>query len=958
MAPHRVIEWLRRELGGRKRWTLFAEALGKGDFEALSYMIRMWCARNLGFSGSKDALPPPAPRLQPKSIAPNPLEALQDCGPPMRDTADLPSEDVLVELLLSRISPLSPRVSIVIPCYNYGKYVAEAVESCLRQSYTNVDVIVVDDGSTEPGTQDVLRTLARENVVVLHQENMGLSRARNNGAARATGEFLVFLDADDSLDINAIALMLNEFVTNPSLDIVYPYQRFFGDEDMVWVCQEFNAYDLLWSNHPSVCLMIKREAFEGSKKYQPSMKYGYEDWEFALGCSGQNRRFGMLPVPVFNHRRHVRSMTAEAQERKHFLFNQLRLLNCGLYTPERVTQLKRETRPLISIIIPFYNGHAYIEQTLESIGKQTTDDYEVILVNDGSDDPAALLKLDEIQSRGSIRIVHQENKGLSGARNRGALEARGDFLLYLDSDDILEPGFCEKLALKLLLSPELAFGYSGVIHFGDVNGTVITEFDIEHLKRENYIAFTTLIRRYVYLRLGGMDESMHDNFEDYDFWLRLVEQGYLGGLVPEPLFRYRRHGAGKMARIIKHRPGEDRQHELQKRHPFLYGASRSKPRPTALEGQGSRRERDTFLSDVQAFHRQSRFGKEVPYRGYRRQNTPNLFGTTYYGGVSGEDGRINLLYLIPYMVIGGAERIDLDILHGLDKAKFRVILVVELQANHQWYDLFAACVDEMFLCANFLSSSNQIDRFLDYLIVAKNIDIVLNRNTNCGYRAFQRWFDRTKNIRFVDLNHLHNFGEDWLAQASSYHALMHRRYLTNHDLLRYVSTRYGVGKESFRVVHCGVDAAVWDPQKIQPGLLKAEMKFRAEEKLLGFVGRFDQQKDPLRWLRVASEIRRRDHGYRFVMVGGGPLLDGAMVFAKSIGLGDAVHFTGNQTGVSKLVRDFDCLLLVSKYEGLPQVVIEALSLGVPVVSTDAGGTRECVTPEVGTILPLAASDGG
>src|ERR1041384_5273637 len=100
------------------------------------------------------------------------------------------------------------------------------------------------------------------------------------------------------------------------------------------------------------------------------MKYGYEDWEFALGCSGQNRRFGMLPVPVFNHRRHGRSMTAEAHERKHFLFNQLRLLNCGLYTPERVTQLKRETRPLISIIIPFYNAHAYIEQTLESMGKK------------------------------------------------------------------------------------------------------------------------------------------------------------------------------------------------------------------------------------------------------------------------------------------------------------------------------------------------------------------------------------------------------------------------------------------------------------------------------------------------------------------------------------------------------------------------------------------------------------
>jgi glycosyltransferase involved in cell wall biosynthesis len=947
MGGRKFFAWLSRELGGKERWSLFLKALRKGDLGAISYMLRMWFARNLG--RSTPPTPPPIPG--PVQIAPNPLNAPPRYDPPARQSSDILREEVLVAELLSRLNHQHAKVSVIIPCYNYGAYVAEAVGSCLRQSYANLEIIVVNDGSTDGKTLDVLRTLEGERVVVVDQPNMGLSLARNNGAARATGDFLVFLDADDTLDVHALALLLYEFVQNPALEIVYPYQHFFGDEDVVWACQEFNAYDLHWSAHVSVCLMIRRDAFEKSKKYQPSMKYGYEDWEFALGCAGQNRHIGLLPLPVFNHRRHGRTMTAEAHDKKDFLYAQLYALNSDLFVPERLTSCKLASRPLISVIIPYYNGHRYIDETLGSLSRQTTDDYEIILVNDGSNDDAALRKLKEIAARGGVTIVHKENRGLSSARNRGALEARGDFLLFLDPDDILEPGFCEKLAIKLCLSPHLAFVYSGVIHFGDLNGTEITEFDLARLKKENYIAFTTLIRRTVFLLLGGMDEEMHDNFEDYDFWLRLIEQGYTGSLVYEPLFRYRRHGGGKMAKIINSRPAEDRQRELQKRHPFLYGATSLLTPPKPLARPGSIEKPERLLADFQSFYRDIRLGGDVKYLGYRRCNTPNLFSTVYHRSESKDQGKIALLYLIPHMVIGGAERIDLDILRGLDKDTFRIVLVVELQGNHQWYDLFADCVDEMFLCPNFLSGQHQVDAFLDYIIVAKNIDIVFNRNTYSGYRVGKRWCERSKNIRFVDLNHLHNYGEDWLAQAAPFASYLHRRFVTNHDLKEYVSQRYGASDDSMKVIYCGVDTEKWDPVKIAPGVLKTEMKFRSDEKLVGFVGRFDGQKDPFRWLRVAREVRNLDPRFRFVMVGGGPLLDEAMKYAGSLGLAEEVHFTGYQNDILSLVRDFDCLLLVSNYEGLPQVVIEALSLGVPVVSTDAGGTRECVVAGAGRIVP-------
>jgi glycosyltransferase involved in cell wall biosynthesis len=330
-------------------------------------------------------------------------------------------------------------------------------------------------------------------------------------------------------------------------------------------------------------------------------------------------------------------------------------------------------------------------------------------------------------------------------------------------------------------------------------------------------------------------------------------------------------------------------------------------------------------------------------------NTPNLFDERYH-----KSDRINILYLLPHMVVGGAERIDLDILQGLDREKFRVILVVELRANHVWYDKFAALVDEIFLTPNFLSGEAQEDAFLDYLLIAKNIDIVFNRNTHCGYRAFARWQRDRREIRCVDLNHLHNFGEDWLNQSAPFHETMHRRYVTNEDLKKYTIEKYEPNGDTFRVIFCGVDCAVWDPKKRSRGKLRTEMRASAGRKLVGFVGRFDEQKDPLKWLEVARQIHSRDREILFAMVGGGELLEKAMAQSKEMGLGDYVHFCGYRDDVPDLVIDFDCLLLVSRYEGLPQVVIETLALGIPVISSDAGGTRECVNGVAGKILPLDA----
>ena len=92
-----------------------------------------------------------------------------------------------------------PLISLIIPCYNYGQYISEAIESVLKQTYQNFEIIVIDDGSTEELTKQVVSELNYPKSKVIRQENRGLSAPRNGGIREARGEFIVPLDADDKL---------------------------------------------------------------------------------------------------------------------------------------------------------------------------------------------------------------------------------------------------------------------------------------------------------------------------------------------------------------------------------------------------------------------------------------------------------------------------------------------------------------------------------------------------------------------------------------------------------------------------------------------------------------------------------------------------------------------------------------------------------------------------------------
>lgn len=203
----------------------------------------------------------------------------------------------------------------------------------------------------------------------------------------------------------------------------------------------------------------------------------------------------------------------------------------------------------VSVIIPAYNAAAYIAETLESVFAQTYRDFEIIVVNDGSPDTAALeAALQPFADR--LTYLKQQNCGVSAARNAGICAAHGRYVAFLDSDDLWEPSFLETQLAMLERDPSLDMVYADGLIFGDTrdNGRTFMElfpskgevtFESLVLRRCTPLTSTVVVRRDAVFEVGAFDETQRTS-EDHDLWLRLAVSGKRLAYQQQVLSRYRR----------------------------------------------------------------------------------------------------------------------------------------------------------------------------------------------------------------------------------------------------------------------------------------------------------------------------------------------------------------------------------------------------------------------------------
>lgn len=192
----------------------------------------------------------------------------------------------------------------------------------------------------------------------------------------------------------------------------------------------------------------------------------------------------------------------------------------------------------VGVVIPCYNHGEFLPEAIESVLSQTRAASQITVVDDGStDDTAAIAK----GYWPKVNCIGKQNGGLSSSRNAGVRETHTDYVVFLDADDKLAPRFIERCAAVLDADDDAGFVYTQLQRFGrETTVTDFPDYDVQRLKRANYINATSLIRASVFERFS-YDEAMRVGFEDWDFYLTLAAAGIHGVRVDEPLVLWRKH---------------------------------------------------------------------------------------------------------------------------------------------------------------------------------------------------------------------------------------------------------------------------------------------------------------------------------------------------------------------------------------------------------------------------------
>ena len=194
------------------------------------------------------------------------------------------------------------RVSVIIPCFNAGHTLGEAIESALAQTHDDVEIVVVDDGSTDADTRELLAHATWPRTRIVHQENAGPAAARNTAIRNSVGEFILPLDADDTIEPTYVEKAVAAMEADPRVGIVYCKAMRFGAENGPWGLPAYSLRELVIDNVIFVTSLFRRADWDRVNGFNQALRHGVEDYEFWVKIVGLGREVVQLDEYLFNYR--------------------------------------------------------------------------------------------------------------------------------------------------------------------------------------------------------------------------------------------------------------------------------------------------------------------------------------------------------------------------------------------------------------------------------------------------------------------------------------------------------------------------------------------------------------------------------------------------------------------------------------------------------------------------------
>ncbi|EGH99641.1 glycosyltransferase [Pseudomonas syringae] len=493
--------------------------------------------------------------------------------------------DTLGEAEISRINEHMnrwieyPLISIIMPVYNPPlDLLREAVDSVRAQLYTNWELCLADDASTNPAVIEYLKSLKAQDKrikVVFRGSNGHISQASNSALAVAKGVFVALMDNDDLLPAHALYWVARTIRENPDVGLIY------SDEDKIdtdgnrsspYFKSDWNEF--LFRSQNMVCHLgaYRRDLVNEVGQFRVGFE-GAQDYDLALRCVEKLRSDQIVHIPRVLYHWHIHAgSTAMAGDEKPYAalagvkaldehlqrkgnVGTTELLPTGQY---RVHYNLPATLPLVTLVIPTRNAHALVKQCIDSIQNLTTyKNYEIILIDNGSDDPESLEYFAKIDQEENIRVLRDDGPFNYSALNNGAVRiANGELIGLINNDiEVITPEWLgEMVSIALqprvgavgarLWYPDNRLQHGGVVvGIGGVAGhahkylpkgahgyfcraELIQEFSA-------VTAACLIIKKSIFDEVGGLNEAdLKIAFNDVDFCLRVQEAGYLNVWTP------------------------------------------------------------------------------------------------------------------------------------------------------------------------------------------------------------------------------------------------------------------------------------------------------------------------------------------------------------------------------------------------------------------------------------------
>jgi O-antigen biosynthesis protein len=479
-------------------------------------------------------------------------------------------------LLRDRLAKLTehPLLSVVMPVYNpHPEFLDKAIQCVARQVYQNWELCIADDASTDPAVISVLRRWAEREPrirLAFRRENGNISRATNSAAELAVGEYLVLMDQDDEIPPDALGEVALYVSEHPETDVLYSDDDKINSEGQRFAPQfkpDWSPELLLSYMYFSHLFVLRRNLFTETG----GLRVGYEgsqDYDLALRATEIARHVGHIPKILY-HWRVLPGSTASAGAAKPDSFKagiravqealdrrgvRAKVLqpdwairaSCGIFSHQFP-----DDGPRVAIIIPTKNNVGVLRKCVESIGKTTYRNYEVVIIDNESDDPATL----DYLRKTPHKVLRIQNSGgrfsFAAINNRAVSQVSADHVLFLNNDtEVITPGWLSQMVGYLglsevgavgarLLYPDGRIQHAGVVH-GYYDDMVGPAFKLSPASHHGYLSYTVVARNYsavtaacmltrrdLFLSMGGFDEENFSvAYNDVDYCYRLHAAGH------------------------------------------------------------------------------------------------------------------------------------------------------------------------------------------------------------------------------------------------------------------------------------------------------------------------------------------------------------------------------------------------------------------------------------------------